>query len=161
VFEASLLVNLTFGREYSNQAIERALYLSCLDEVVASLPLGLKTPIVEGGFNLSGGQRQRLALARGLLAAEEASILLLDEPTSALDQATESKVFERLRESLKAVAILASVHRFSALRHFDRVILMAQCRVVDTGTVGELRSRQGLFGQLEEGEGSLAESGSS
>jgi ABC-type multidrug transport system fused ATPase/permease subunit len=161
VFEASLLVNLTFGRDYSNPAIERALYLSCFDEVVASLPQGLMTPIVEGGSNLSGGQRQRLALARGLLAAEEASILLLDEPTSALDQATESRVFERLREGLESVAILACVHRFSALRHFDRVILMAQCRVVDTGTVGELRSRQGLFSQLEEGEGSLAESDSS
>jgi ABC-type multidrug transport system fused ATPase/permease subunit len=156
VFEASLLENLTFGASYPTEAIERALHQSCLDEVVAALPAGLATPIVEGGFNLSGGQRQRLALARGLLAAGQAQVLLLDEPTSALDQATEARVFERLRSGLPHVCLVASVHRLSALRHFDRVVLMAQCKVVDTGTVAELRHRQPVFRDLEQGDPSLA-----
>jgi ABC-type bacteriocin/lantibiotic exporter with double-glycine peptidase domain len=157
VFEATLSENLTFGASYSQQAIERVTYLSCLDEVLEGLPWGLKTPVSEGGFNLSGGQRQRLALARGLLAAQGCSVLLLDEPTSALDQTTEAQVFERLRSSLADVCIIASVHRLSALRYFDEVVLLAGCRVLDSGTVDELRLRQSLFRTLEEGDESLSE----
>ena len=98
--------------------------------------------LTERGVNLSGGQRQRLALARGLLAATESSLLLLDEPTSALDQATEARVFERLHAGLPDTCVGASIHRLSALAYFDKVILMADGQVADAGTVADVLRRQ-------------------
>jgi ATP-binding cassette subfamily B protein len=148
VFEASIRENLTLGGEYSDADIERALYLSVFDEVVANLPMGLETPISERGFNLSGGQRQRLALARGLLAARQFSVLLLDEPTSALDQATEARFFERLAKSLPDVSVVASVHRLSTLPCFDQVVLMVDGTVIDCGTARQLEERQPAMRQM-------------
>ena len=142
VFEASLRDNVTFGNDCAPGALERAAYLAAFDAVVAALPQGWSTPISERGINLSGGQRQRLALARGLLAASQSSILLLDEPTSALDQATEARVFERLRDGLPDTCVIASIHRLSALGYFDKVILMADGQVVDAGPVAEVLERQ-------------------
>jgi ABC-type bacteriocin/lantibiotic exporter with double-glycine peptidase domain len=142
VFEASLRDNVTFGHDFAPGALERAAYLSAFDAVAAALPQGWATPISERGQNLSGGQRQRLALARGLLAAGESSIVLLDEPTSALDQATEARVFERLRDGLPDTCIVASIHRLSALGYFDKVIVMADGEVVDAGPVAEVLERQ-------------------
>jgi ABC-type multidrug transport system fused ATPase/permease subunit len=148
VFEATLRENLTFGAAYSEQAIERAAYLSALDAVAASLPQKWEMPLSERGINLSGGQRQRLALARGLLAGQHSSVLLLDEPTSALDQATEAAVFERLRQGLPETCIIASIHRLSALIYFNRVIVMAEGRIADAGTVAEVLERQPAFREV-------------
>jgi ABC-type bacteriocin/lantibiotic exporter with double-glycine peptidase domain len=156
VFEASVRENLTFGATHSNDAIERAAYLSAFDSVLAALPQGLETPISERGFNLSGGQRQRLALARGFLAADvegahDNSLLLLDEPTSALDQVSEARIFRRLRERLPEACVIASVHRMSVLAQFDKVVLMQDGRILDCGTANELRLRQPLMRQMMEG----------
>jgi len=153
VFEATLRDNLTFGIPHDDSAIEEAAYVSAFDAVIAARSEGLDTPISERGFNLSGGQRQRLALARGFLAADRAvahgsSLLLLDEPTSALDQATEARVFRRLRERMPDVCIVASIHRMSALAQFDRVVLMQGGRIVDCGTADELLERQPLMQSL-------------
>jgi ABC-type multidrug transport system fused ATPase/permease subunit len=148
VFEATIRENLTFGADYSEEQIERALYLSVFDEVVANLPQGLDTPISERGFNLSGGQRQRLSLARGLLAASQFSILLLDEPTSALDQATEARFFQRLNQAMPDVCVIASVHRLSTLPNFDQVMLMVDGTVIDCGTTSQLQERQPLMRRM-------------
>jgi ABC-type multidrug transport system fused ATPase/permease subunit len=153
IFEATLRDNLTFGVPHDDAAIREAAYVSAFDAVIAARPEGLDTPISERGFNLSGGQRQRLALARGFLAADRdvahgSSLLLLDEPTSALDQATEARVFRRLREKMPDVCIVASIHRMSALAQFDRVILMHAGRIVDCGTVDELLEREPLMRSL-------------
>ena len=148
IFEATLRENVTFGAPYPDEAIERVAWLSALDAVAASLPQKWNMPLSERGINLSGGQRQRLALARGLLAAERSSVLLLDEPTSALDQATEAAVFERLRTGLPNTCLIASIHRLSALVYFDRVIVMAEGRVVDSGTVAEILERQPAFREV-------------
>jgi len=142
VFEASLRDNVTFGNAYSVGAVERAAWLGAFDDVVAALGEGWETMLTERGVNLSGGQRQRLALARGLLAATESSLLLLDEPTSALDQATEARVFERLHAGLPDACVVASIHRLSALAYFDKVILMADGQVADAGTVADVLRRQ-------------------
>jgi ATP-binding cassette, subfamily B, bacterial len=148
IFEATLRENLTFGANYSDEAIERAAWLSALDAVAASLPQKWDMPLSERGINLSGGQRQRLALARGLLAGQRSSVLLLDEPTSALDQATEATVFDRLREGLPDTCIVASIHRLSALIYFDHVIVMAEGRIADSGTVAEILERQPAFREI-------------
>jgi ATP-binding cassette, subfamily B, bacterial len=151
VFEASVRDNLTLGQTVDDAALQRALHASAFDAVVAALPEGLDTPLAERGTNLSGGQRQRLALARGLLAAEGSSLLLLDEPTSALDALTEQQVFERLREIYPDACIVASVHRLSLLDRFDRVVFMDGGRVVDVGRCAELEARLPLFAAMRRG----------
>lgn len=148
IFESSVRHNLTFGVERPQEMIDHAARLSCFDAVVDTLPERFETPISERGFNLSGGQRQRMSLARGLLAAADSSLIMLDEPTSALDQITEARVFQRLRHGLPDACVVASVHRMSTLVHFDRIVLMADGRVVDTGTVAELQERQALFREM-------------
>jgi ATP-binding cassette, subfamily B, bacterial len=148
IFEATLRENLTFGVPHDDAEIDRVAWLSALDAVANSLPQKWNMPLSERGINLSGGQRQRLSLARGLLAGERSSLLLLDEPTSALDQATEAVVFERLREGLPDTCLIASIHRLSALVYFNRVIVMAEGRVVDSGTVAEILERQPAFREV-------------
>jgi len=148
IFEATLRENLTFGVPRSEEEIEGVAWLSALDAVANSLPQKWSMPLSERGINLSGGQRQRLSLARGLLAAEHSSVLLLDEPTSALDQATEATVFERLREGLPNTCLIASIHRLGALVYFNRIIVMAEGRVVDSGTVAEILERQPAFREV-------------
>jgi ATP-binding cassette subfamily B protein len=153
VFEASVRDNLTLGMAVSEAALERALHASALDEVLQGLSEGLETTLAERGTNLSGGQRQRLALARGLLAAGESSLLMLDEPTSALDALAEQRVFERIRASHPSACIVASVHRLSLLDRFDRVVFMQDGRVLDSGRVADLEARLPLFAAMRRGIG--------
>lgn len=115
---------------------------------MAALPQGLETVLTERGVNLSGGQKQRLALARGILAAQSSSVLLLDEPTSSLDAVTKTHVFSELRNAVPDAAIIASVHRLNLLPRFDRVVLMDDGAILDCGTVDELLERQPLFREL-------------
>ena len=151
IFEASVRENLTFGVAVSEADVQRAVHASALDEVIAGLPQGLETPVSERGANLSGGQRQRVALARGVLAARHSSLLLLDEPTSALDAMIEQHVHDRLDKAFAGACIVASVHRLSLLAHFDRVALMVAGRVIDVGSVDQLRERQPVFAMMLSG----------
>lgn len=153
VFEATLRENLTLDMPVDDAAVMRAVHIGALDEVLGTLPLGLETPLSERGANFSGGQRQRLALARGVLAAEGASLLLLDEPTSALDALTEQRVHERLEAAFADACIVSAVHRLSLLRRFDRVVFMDRGRVVDSGSLDELAARQPLFAAMLAGAG--------
>jgi ATP-binding cassette subfamily B protein len=148
VFEGTILDNITFGVPYAPEAVDEAIRISSFDSVLAALPQGLDTVITERGLNLSGGQKQRLALARGILAAQSSSLLLLDEPTSSLDPATEARVFGEFRHAVADACIVASVHRLNLLPRFDRVVLMGEGRVLDSGTVDELLARQPLFRDL-------------
>lgn len=161
VFEASVRDNITFGEERAPRALDDALHVSGLDEVIAGLPLGLDTPLSERGFNLSGGQRQRIALARAAYAARRAdsSLLLLDEPTSALDPVTEGRVLRRLDQVFERSTVIAAVHRLNLLAHFDRVLLMQGGRVIDSGSVADLLERQPSFRALvhEAAEGKMAD----
>jgi ABC-type bacteriocin/lantibiotic exporter with double-glycine peptidase domain len=140
--------NIVFDAQPAPGALERALRVSAFDEVLVTLPEGLDTGLCEGGANLSGGQRQRLCLARGVLMARDATVLLLDEPTSALDPMTEAFVVQRLCEHFADACIVAAVHRMSLLQHFDRVVLLDAGRVVDSGPTAELAARQPLFARM-------------
>ncbi|HEX6721989.1 MAG TPA: ABC transporter ATP-binding protein [Burkholderiaceae bacterium] len=148
VFECSVRDNIVFDSAPEAGALERAIRVSAFDEVLVTLPDGLDSGISEGGSNMSGGQRQRLCLARGVLMARDSSLLLLDEPTSALDPMTESFVVQRLCQHFADACIVASVHRMSLLRHFDRVLLLVAGRVVDSGTAAEVAARQPLFARM-------------
>lgn len=142
LFEASVRENLAFGRPCDDERLRAALHVSTFDEVLQATRGDLDSAISERGFNLSGGQRQRLCLARGVLAAEGSSLLLLDEPTSALDAATEARVLGRIAAAFPQACVIASVHRLSLLDRFDTVILMEAGHVRDHGPRDEVLARQ-------------------
>jgi ATP-binding cassette subfamily B protein len=148
VFECSVRENIVFDAAPAPGVLEHAIRVSAFDEVLVTLPEGLDTFISEGGANMSGGQRQRLCLARGVLMARDTSLLLLDEPTSALDPMTEASVLQRLCDHFADACIVAAVHRMSLLKHFDRVILLVDGRVVDSGPVAQLAARQPLLARM-------------
>ncbi|MCR6667632.1 MAG: ABC transporter ATP-binding protein/permease [Methyloversatilis sp.] len=142
VFEASVEENLTFGLPADPAALQSAMHAGVFDEVLERLPDGLSSALSERGGNLSGGQRQRLALARGALAAQGSSLLLLDEPTSALDPQAEGRVFDRMVAAFPDACIVASVHRPSLLARFDTVVVVEAGRVVDAGPRDEVLARR-------------------
>ena len=155
IFEASARENITLDTPVDEASMQQAVHASAFDHVLQSLPQGLDSAMSERGFNLSGGQRQRLALARGVLAARDSSLLLLDEPTSALDPLTELRVHHRLDSAFPQACIVASVHRLSLLAHFDRVVFMVAGHVADVGTVDELADRQPMFAEMLRGAAGL------
>ena len=121
-----------------------------LEEVLDGLDAGLDTFLAEGGSNLSGGQRQRLSIARGLLAADTSTLLLLDEPTSSLDPKTEVLVYERIFAAYPGKTIVSTLHRLHLLRLFDRIYYMEDGRVMAEGSLTELLRGSSGFRNLYE-----------
>jgi ATP-binding cassette, subfamily B, bacterial len=151
VFEGSVRENLDFGTAIDDARLDAAIHGSAFGAVLETLHGGLEFPVAQRGSNLSGGQRQRLCMARGALAAADSSVVFLDEPTSALDPVTEAEVHQRLGHTFPGACIVASVHRMSLLSYFDRVVLMDAGRVVDTGSVDDLRERHPAFARMLQG----------
>lgn len=148
IFEGTLRENLLLGGSAEEAQLDAAVRAAAVEDFVAGLPQGLDTPVTERGANWSGGQRQRLALARGMVAAQGSSMLLLDEPTSSLDPDTERKVLERMLAAHRGACVVSSVHRLNLLDRFDEVVLMHEGRVVDVGPPGELALRSQMFRDL-------------
>lgn len=148
VFDASIRDNISLSGEHSDIEISEAVHVSAFDAVMADMSLGVDMPLSERGCNLSGGQRQRLCLARGLLAARGNPLVFLDEPSSALDPITEETVFGRITAALPDACIVASIHRMNLLHHFNKVVLMANGQIQDSGTVDELLRRQPAFQEM-------------
>lgn len=152
VFAGTVHENIVLDIDVPAAALAAALHASAFDEVMATNSQGLTAGVGERGMNLSGGQRQRLCLARGILAARGSSLVMLDEPTSALDPMTEDRVLRRINAVFEDACLVASVHRMSLLHHFNRVVLVCAGRVVDSGTVAELRERQPMFREMLSGQ---------
>lgn len=148
LFEATVRENLAFGQPRDDALLNAALHTSTFDEVLKANHGNLDTAVSERGFNLSGGQRQRLCLARGVLAAQGSSLLLLDEPTSALDANTEARVLERIADAFPHACVIASIHRLSLLERFDTVVLMEAGHVLDHGPRDAVLARQPLLRRM-------------
>ncbi|MBO0439998.1 peptidase domain-containing ABC transporter [Candidatus Enterococcus ikei] len=142
IFNASLYDNIVFDQENTTQArTEQAIFDSRVDEIIMNLPLGLETQISEGGMNLSGGQMQRISIARALV--KETSLLLMDEPTSSLDNISENFIMNRLKTYDFTCIIVA--HRLNTIKHFDRILVMDQGRIVEEGTHDTLLALKGYY----------------
>jgi ABC-type multidrug transport system fused ATPase/permease subunit len=148
IFENTVLYNLTLGTDVSEATLQQAMTITTFADVAPKLPEGIYTDIRERGVNLSGGQKQRLALARGLVAARNSSLLLLDEPTSSVDLPTEGIIFDRLFAAFADKAIVASIHRLHLLPRFDMIGLMKDGVIIEQGSFPELIARQGEFYNL-------------
>ncbi|MDB5477921.1 MAG: msbA 1 [Alphaproteobacteria bacterium] len=148
VFENTIRYNITFGVEHPEEEVAKACEIACFDTVLKGLALGMETDIREKGVNLSGGQRQRLALARGVFAIKESSIILLDEPTSSLDTATEGRVFDNLFQNFPNKTMVAAVHRLHLLPLFDRIIVLDQGQIIEQGNFSDLIKANGLLHDL-------------
>jgi subfamily B ATP-binding cassette protein MsbA len=113
---------------------------------IMEFPQGYDTPVGERGVTLSGGQRQRIAIARALL--RDPRILLLDEATSALDSVSEAMVQDALNKLMYGRTTLLVAHRLSTVRHANRIVVLAQGRVAETGTHDALLAIGGEYARL-------------
>jgi len=151
LFNDTLRMNLTLGRELSDELVWKAIRIAQLSEVVNKLPDGLDTLVGQRGIRLSGGQRQRVAIARMILANPK--IVILDEATSALDTETEAKLHVALNEFLKGKTTIIIAHRLSAVKQADRVFVFEKGQIIEEGHHDYLIRGNGLYAKLYGGQG--------
>jgi ATP-binding cassette subfamily C protein len=146
LFNDSLRMNLTLGREIDDGRLWEALKIAQLEPTVRELPDGLDTQIGRQGIRLSGGQRQRLAIARMILGNPQ--VVVLDEATSALDTETEAALHTALREFLEGRTTLIIAHRLSAVKQADQVYVFEDGRIIEQGSHKQLIEAHGLYRRL-------------
>ncbi len=148
LFNDSIANNIAYGplTKASRTDIEAAAQAAHAMEFINDLPEGLDTKIGERGARLSGGQRQRLAIARAFL--KDAPVLILDEATSALDTDSEKQVQLALEELTQGRTTLIIAHRLSTIEKADRIVVMDQGRIVETGSHQTLLQQNGIYQQL-------------
>jgi ATP-binding cassette subfamily B protein len=150
LFSETVRANIAYGRPDATDAqIEAAARAAQAHDFIQDLPAGYDTMIGERGLTLSGGQRQRVALARAILT--DPRILVLDDATSAVDAKIEESIHDALREVLAGRTTLLVAHRRSTLHLADRVVVLDEGRIVETGTHEELVARSAVYRTLLSG----------
>jgi HlyD family secretion protein len=132
--DASIKENIAFGKsinEINKSRIQNSVMLANLDEFISTLPDGLNTQVGQNGMQLSGGQRQRIGIARALY--RESEILIFDEATSSLDNVTEALVMDAINNFGKTKTIIIVAHRLSTVQKCDKLYLVDNGHVVDSG----------------------------
>jgi ATP-binding cassette, subfamily B, bacterial len=149
LFPFTIAENIAYGRpEASRQEIEAAARAADAHEFITQLPKGYDTVIAERGASLSGGERQRLSIARALL--KDAPILILDEPTSALDAETETRLVAALERLMAGRTTFIIAHRLSTVRRADRILVLKDGQIVESGSHGQLLARGKVYAHLHE-----------
>jgi subfamily B ATP-binding cassette protein MsbA len=148
LFNDTIANNIAYGglQGASREAVEAAVRAAHLGDVVARLPAGLDTMVGDRGLLLSGGQRQRVAIARALL--KDAPILVLDEATSALDSESERHIQQALNELMANRTTFVIAHRLSTVEQADRILVMVDGRIAESGTHAQLLEAGGHYANL-------------
>ena len=137
MFSGTIAQNIAFGQDvFKMKAVTEAAKIANADQFINKLPEGYQTWVGERGVNLSGGQRQRIAIARAVLLNPQ--ILILDEATSALDSESEALVQEALERLMEKRTVFIIAHRLSTIRRCDRILVLEQGQIVESGTHEEL-----------------------
>ncbi|MBW2481528.1 MAG: ABC transporter ATP-binding protein [Deltaproteobacteria bacterium] len=147
LFNNNVAENLLYGKpDATREELTQAAKAANAHEFIMQLPQGYDTEIGERGVKLSGGQKQRLALARAILA--DPRILILDEATSSVDAEAEFLIQQALERVLEGRTSLVIAHRLSTVRNADKIIVLDQGLIVETGRHDELMQHGGLYSQL-------------
>ena len=147
IFNFSIKENLLMAKENATmKEIREACKMACIDDYIMSLPDKYNTMVGENGVILSGGQKQRIAIARALLMKTE--IILFDEATSALDNKTQSKIQEAINNLKGEYTILIVAHRLSTIIDSDRIFVVEDGKIVDSGSHRELLKKSEIYKNL-------------
>ncbi|MCX5721248.1 MAG: ABC transporter ATP-binding protein [Nitrospirae bacterium] len=149
LFNETIRENLLWGKPTATaEEVEAAVRLSHADEFIQRLPQGYETVVGSRGVLLSGGQRQRLALARALI--RKPALLILDEATSSLDTESEFMIQKTLETLARSMSVVIVAHRLATIQRADRIYVMEQGRIVESGSWTELTRAQGRFNELRQ-----------
>lgn len=147
LFNSSVMDNIRLGKkDASDEEVIKAAQLAQCDEFVKKLPQGYNTLIGENGERLSGGERQRISIARAIL--KDAPIILLDEATASLDAENESKIQSALGELVKNKTVLIIAHRMRTVLGADKIVVIKDGIIAETGTPLKLKEKQGIFSSM-------------
>jgi ABC-type bacteriocin/lantibiotic exporter with double-glycine peptidase domain len=135
-----------FAPDLTMEDAWNAAKLAGLEEEIRALPMGMHTLVGEGGGNLSGGQRQRLLIARAVV--RRPPILMFDEATSALDNLTQAVVTESITTELRGITRVVIAHRLNTIIDADRIYVMKEGEIVQSGDYQQLLSEPGPFQEL-------------
>ena len=147
LFSSTVRENITYGSiSATEKDIIKALKLANAYEFVKKLPNGIESQVGERGVKLSGGQKQRIQISRAIL--KNSPILILDEATSSLDAKSEKEVQDALANLMKDKLVIIIAHRFSTIQNVDKIIVIDNGTVVDSGTPYDLAKNPGLYQDL-------------
>lgn len=150
LFSDSVRYNIAYGRpEATDAEVRAAAQAAAADGFIEALPDKYLTEIGERGVKLSGGQKQRLAIARVFL--KNPPIVVLDEATSALDNKTEQQIQQELDKLAQGRTTIVIAHRLTTIRHADKIVVLQNGAVAETGTHDELLKRGGIYAALYSG----------